>query len=265
INQNFKLSTRERNLLKSPFLNSPNEYRNTLFTLEEITKFANTPVSTLLEERTRAAAIFLYLTAMRIGAFVTLPIKAVDLEKRLVRQFPSLGIHTKLGKSATTRIIDIPEHSEFMEIVQAWDTKVRDTLPANGMWYANISPITGDLETSVNVGAARDDGFRDDLKMFCQKAGIAYKSPHKFRHGNIRYLRDNARTMRDFEAIAHNTMQTPFTMFNYGKQSGEESLEILDTMSGRNIDETAHLRQSAYSYPQVELLAQLKSLLAQYE
>jgi hypothetical protein len=50
-------------------------------TLSEIRQIANAPVETLRERRIRAAAVFWWLSGVRIGAFVTLPILAIDLER----------------------------------------------------------------------------------------------------------------------------------------------------------------------------------------
>ncbi len=43
-------------------------------TLEEILAIAASPARTLFERRARAAAVFLFLSGMRIGAFVSMPI-----------------------------------------------------------------------------------------------------------------------------------------------------------------------------------------------
>jgi hypothetical protein len=42
---------------------------------------------------------------MRAGAFSTLPISAVDLSSRTIKQWPALGVKTKNGKSATTYLL----------------------------------------------------------------------------------------------------------------------------------------------------------------
>jgi site-specific recombinase XerD len=112
-------------------------------TLEDIQKMAVVPVSTLKDRRIQAAAVFLYLSGMRIGAFVSLPIMAVDLEKRMVKQHPNLGIRTKNGKHATTYLLDIPE---LLQVVQGWDSYVRSVLPAGGYWFAPFSPDTGKID-----------------------------------------------------------------------------------------------------------------------
>ena len=78
-------------------------------TIEEIREIANAPVHTLKEKRIKAAAVLWFLSGIRIGAFVTLPIKAVDLENRSIKQWPKLGVRTKFGKHQTTFFLNIPD------------------------------------------------------------------------------------------------------------------------------------------------------------
>jgi site-specific recombinase XerD len=68
-----------------------------LYALDELLKIIATPCFTTLDERTQASCVFLFLSGMRISAFLTMPVKAFDLEARTVKQWPSLGMHTKLG------------------------------------------------------------------------------------------------------------------------------------------------------------------------
>ncbi len=230
LKRNLRVTAKESNQAKP----NPEEDGNMYFSVEDALQIARTPVSTLSEERIRAACIFLLLSGMRITAFLTMPIKALDLTTRKIKQWPSLGVRTKLSKSATTILIDIPAYPELIAIVQAWDAKVRGTLPDTGMWFANISSVTGELDTNPVVGQYRSSGFRSDLTQFLEKVGIPYKSPHKFRHGHIRFLRDQAENVAEVEAIANNAMQTVGTMLNYGKMSDQYSWEVIEKLSGGN-------------------------------
>jgi hypothetical protein len=60
--------------------------------------------------------------------------------------------------------------------------------------------------------------------------GMPYKSPHAFRHGHIRFLRNCASDVRDLEAIAHNALQTVGTMLNYGKLDSTQALETVASL-----------------------------------
>jgi integrase len=95
-------------------------------TLPEVRAMARSPVYTLRDERVRAGAVFLFLSGMRVAAFASLPIGAVDLAGRTVRQWPQLGVRTKNRKHATTPLMPV---SDLLEVVAAWDAKVRRALP----------------------------------------------------------------------------------------------------------------------------------------
>ena len=88
--------------------------------LEEIQHIAALQIdpTDLALHRDQAAAVMLFLSGMRAGAFSTLPICAVDLSTRTIKQWPSLGVETKNGKSATTYLLDIPE---LLAVVERWD------------------------------------------------------------------------------------------------------------------------------------------------
>lgn len=58
---------------------------------EEIHRIAEVNVSNMKERRIRAALVFLWLTGIRAGAFVTLPLKAVDLENLEIKVFQAWG------------------------------------------------------------------------------------------------------------------------------------------------------------------------------
>ena len=108
-----------------------------------------------------------------------------------------MGVRTKANKSGVTTILPFDEYPELMAVVKAWDTKVGSSLSPNAKWYANITPLTGELDPSIVVGQKRDSGFRKDMAQFLAKAGLAYKSPHKLRHGHIRFLRDKSENVKE--------------------------------------------------------------------
>lgn len=80
-------------------------------TLEEVLKLHSVPHTDgdLALLRDQAAAALLFLSGARASAFTTLPISAVDLPGRTLRQWPELGVATKNSKRATTFLLPIPE------------------------------------------------------------------------------------------------------------------------------------------------------------
>lgn len=175
-------------------------------TIEEVIKIAHAPVESLLEQRIRASTVFLFLSGMRIGAFVSLPIKAVDIKNRYVYQYTSLGVRTKNGKNAKTILYKIPE---LIKVVEDWDNLVRNILPDCGYWFAPFSPDTGEIDTSrKEVGLTRSNLFRKNLKAWLEKVGLTYHSPHKFRHGHVHYGQAHSKTQEDYKAISQNVMHS---------------------------------------------------------
>lgn len=172
--------------------------------LDEIMSMAAKPANTLWERRARAAAVFLYLSGMRIGAFVSLPMLAVDIQNRKVIQYPSLGVRTKNRKYGITNLLNIPE---LLQVVQEWDDEIRPQLPPNGFWFAPLSPETGLIDpNAVSVGEHRSTLARRNIAAWLELVGLPYHSPHKFRHGHIHYGLAHAKDIADFKAVSLNAM-----------------------------------------------------------
>lgn len=157
--------------------------------------------------RIQAAAAFLFLSGARVGAFVTLPIKAIDLDALSVRQWPEMGVHTKFGKSATTHLMDIPD---LLDVVRAWDRRVRAELPAEAMWYPDLAGLPGQetLVPVLDANRTRAHALRYDLQALCARAGVAYLSPHKFRHGFAVHALNNSKTPADWKAVSQTLMHS---------------------------------------------------------
>jgi len=63
---------------------------------EEIRNMAQSPAKLLWELRIRAAAVFMFLSGIRVSAFISLPLSAIDLDSRTVKQWPSMGSEPNL-------------------------------------------------------------------------------------------------------------------------------------------------------------------------
>ncbi len=172
--------------------------------LDEILAIAATDARTLFERRTRAAAVFLFLSGMRIGAFVSLPLQAVDIPNRIITQYPSLGVKTKNRKFGVTYLLDIPE---LLQVVQDWDNEVRAILTPNGFWFAPIPPDTGLIDRGIlSIGDSRPSLAARNIKAWLEGVGLPYHSPHKFRHGHIQYGLKQAKGIADYKAVSLNVL-----------------------------------------------------------
>lgn len=75
-------------------------------TLNQIDQAAKSmPTERLEERRNRAAFVILAMTAVRISALVSLRLKHLELEKRVIYQ-PSTEVDTKFAKAQTTLLLD---------------------------------------------------------------------------------------------------------------------------------------------------------------
>ena len=175
-------------------------------TFEEILAIASAPVENIVERRIRASAIFLFLSGVRIGAFVSLPLKAVDINNKIILQDPSIGVRTKNHKFGKTTLLNIPE---LLDVVMNWDKEVRSILPEDGFWFAPLKAETGDFDIHCReIGQHRETLARKNLKAWLDKVGLPYHSPHKFRHGHVHYAMSHAKTIEDYKAISLNVMHS---------------------------------------------------------
>ena len=186
---------------------TPHPQREHVFvTVDEAINLATMPIpdEDLALRRDQAAAAMLYLSGMRISAFTTLPISALNLAERSVRQWPELGVLTKNAKRATTYLLPIPE---LLAVVRAWDELVRSKLPATAPWYTPIKHTWGDQRFSTKApGKNRHQALGKRLHRLFELADLPYKSAHKFRHGHAVYGLQNAQTMADYKAVSMNLM-----------------------------------------------------------
>jgi integrase len=196
-----------------------------LFTLDEVISLATWPVSRLSQQRTQAAAAFLFLSGLRITAFTSLPISCVDLRNMRVYQLPEKGVLTKNRKAAVTSLLDIPE---LLVTVKAWDDLVRDKLDEDLCWYAHLNRMGDRFLEDPNRDALlnRKHDFADDLRELCELAGVEYKSAHKFRHGHAVYGLKHCETMEEFKSVSQNLMHA--------------NMGITDGIYGRLVEDDVH-------------------------
>jgi len=202
--------------------------------LEDMQRIAALKPENLRERRDQAAACFLFLSAMRIGAFVTLPVECVDLVRMRVEQLPEKGVHTKNSKAAVTFLLSISD--DLLEVVRVWDAFVRREGVHN--WYPAIDKrdfTKSTLTKEKFTGASRSEyqgrvqAFVEGLKMLCEKADVPYKSPHDIRHGFGVYGVKNSKNMGQLKAISQNMMHANVGITDgiYGKLAEDDLSDML--------------------------------------
>ena len=179
-------------------------------TLGEVLAISKAKAVTVAERRIQASCCFWFLSGIRIGAFVTLPLEAVDVEKLTVRQWPKLGVKTKFGKHATTFLLRIPS---LLRVVKDWDAEVRRVCGNKGLWFAQVSPETGQIvPRAEKAGDHRSSIACRDLRKWLKKSGLQYHSPHKFRHGHAVYALSMAKDVAALKAVSQNLMHGNLTV-----------------------------------------------------
>ena len=202
-----------------------------VFTLEDVRKIAKLKPDNLTEQRDQAAVCFLFLSGMRADAFVTLPIKCVDLENNQVKQLPAYGVRTKNHQAAITHLLLI---DDLWEVVRTWDQLVRSALSPESLWYATLN--TGrKLNGRTSAGSDRRSFLTKGLRRLCEKAGVTYHSPHKLRHGHAVYGIKHAKNMQDFKAISQNLMHSSIAITDgiYGNLTVDDVKQTLANLGSQ--------------------------------
>jgi site-specific recombinase XerD len=170
--------------------------------LEQVRKVAQLQPANLTEERDQAAVCFLFLSAMRAQAFVSLPVEAVDLRRFKVNQFPELGVHTKNSKAAQTGMLQLPD---LLDVVTAWDQKIRATGCA--LWFPRIDRWHRFIGAErVLHWPTRSNLLAKGIRRLCERAGVPYLSPHKLRHGHAVFMMRRVKDMHALKVLSQNLM-----------------------------------------------------------
>lgn len=191
-----------------------------LYTLDQVRAITALTPRSLVEERDIAAIAFMFLSGMRGGAFVSMPLLAVDWERSpvLVRQWPDLGVRTKNGKAANTYLLAHSELADLRAIAEAWHKKAVAAVGERAMWYTLIEPDRETFSAFQVPGEHRVNGLVRRLQLLCARAGVEYLSPHKLRHGHIVWALERCNSLADFKAVSqnvmHESMQTTDAMYS---------------------------------------------------
>ena len=225
-----------------------------VFDLDAVRAILALEPETLTLKRDQAAVAFLFLSGMRVGAFVTTPISCIDVGRRTVKQWPSKGVRTKNSKAATTHLLDIPD---LLQTVQEWDSLVRENLPATALWYASLSTDGMRFTAKSNVTVHRATFLARGIRRLCEAADVPYLSPHKLRHGHAVYGIERAQTVGDLKAVSQNLMHSSLVITDgiYGGLTQDETAERIAALTAKENGE----KQLA----QPDVIKQLEAILAQ--
>lgn len=199
------------------------------FAFDEVMKIAALKPETLEVKRNIAAVCFLFLSGMRISAFMSLPINCVNIADNEISQLPEKGVRTKNRKAAITYLLQIPE---LLKVVTEWDNLVRAELLADDLWYPVMRGNTDKLDSGRIATANRRTKFSQCLRALCDRAGVPYLSPHKIRHGHVVYALKNVKDLAGLKAISQNVMHESIQITDsiYGNLSGGDVKRVISAI-----------------------------------
>jgi site-specific recombinase XerC len=170
--------------------------------IDQVRAIAALAPANLKEERDQAAICFMFLSAMRAQAFVSLPVEAVDLRQYKISQFPGLGVHTKNSKAAKTDMLRLPD---LLAVVQRWDAKLRRSGIA--LWYPRIDRWHRFVGTEKGFNwLSRREILNKGIRALCARAEQPYLSSHKLRHGHAVYMMRRVKDMKQLKSLSQNMM-----------------------------------------------------------
>jgi integrase len=218
---------------------APKEHQ--YYTLDEIIRIASLTPNSLAEKRGIAAMVFMYLSGMRVGAFLTLPISCVDMAQLKIFQVPSMGVATKFHKSSITTLLNIPE---LLPIVKNWDAEVRKQYPPYQTWFAPIRPQRENfghfITTDKKASPLRSKSLHKEMKELCKRAEVPFRSAHKLRHGHAMFGIKNSQNIQDLKAISQNLMHSSISITDsiYGNLTGEDFTKTISNLGNSQTEKT---------------------------
>lgn len=152
--------------------------------------------------RNQAMACLLFLSCARAGAAVSLPIQAVHLNDPHpnIEQKTELGMQTKLSKSATTFLHQIPK---LLDFARGWDEFARRIFPNSICGMSPFNNVGGRQSTgALKAGKYRIGAPGKRFKLLSQILDFPYRPPHQYRHGYAVYDLERCKTMAEYHALS---------------------------------------------------------------
>ena len=199
----------------------------------------NMPDQTIVQRRDRALVAFLFLTASREGAAISLRLCDVDLVNACVN-FDGFKVNTKNGKTFTTGFFPIGGLAE--QIVRDWIEELRtdqmfsDADPLFPRTRVGPGPSRGFTVLGIDrVPWASPSSAAKVFKEAFRAAGMPPFSPHRVRDTIAELAKEHCRTPEDFKAwsqnMGHEHVLTTFR--SYGSVATGRQIELMDRFRKR--------------------------------
>lgn len=200
---------------------------------------ASMPDTTVIDRRNRALIAFLFLTASREGAAISLRLGHVDLNNRCV-QFDGRGVNTKFGKVFTTAFF--PMGGMLEDVLREWIKELRQV-----HLFSDADPLFP--KTRVGVGPSRRfevqgiarepwasaSGAAKIFKQAFERVGFPPYSPHRVRDTITQLANEHCRSPEDFKAwsqnMGHDDVLTTFR--SYGTVAPGRQMDLMERFRRR--------------------------------
>lgn len=190
------------------------------------------PVDTVIQRRDRALIAFLFLTASREGAAISLRIGHVDLLNACV-QFDGRTTNTKFGKTFVTGFFPVGDPAE--QIVRDWinELKTVHLFSASDPLFPKTNIGIGKTRRFEAMGITREPWANPSsaaqiFKRAFTDAGLPPFSPHRIRNTIAELAKDHCRTPEDYTAWSQNMgHDDPLTtIHSYGSVSQGRQVDL---------------------------------------
>lgn len=202
---------------------------------EVVTVVGSMPTDSFLQRRNRALVAFVYLTGVRVAALITLRLKHVDCERRLVHQQAAEQVATKNSK--TMRTAWFPVGKEFEQIVIDWIAEMTslDTNPETPLFPRGERRLFGSQDQPGWEFLASDDAVVDIMAAAAAAVGVRRFTPHRLRDTIASMIDKWAVTLAEQKALSQNmghaNMRTTFE--RYGPVSEKQQHDLIANMRQR--------------------------------
>jgi integrase len=206
------------------------------------------PIDSLVDQRARALFALAFLGALRADTLVSLRLKHVDVDRKLILQDASV-VRAKAGKSLNVLWFDIP--TAFGSAVVDWVETLRrlgfskeDALFPDTKYLKHRFGSIGRNAAPVPV-MSTTHAVTDAFTIACRNSRTKY-TPHAAKHSigaqrDIRSLTHEERKAWSLN-MGHENEQT--TDRHYGTMSDERRFEVLESMGKKKTIDPKNLSES---------------------
>lgn len=193
------------------------------------------PTQTFIDRRNRALISFAYLTGVRVGALITLRLKHVDPDRRMVKQYAVDQVATKNSK--TMRTAWFPVGKEFEQIVIDWLAEMRSlgADPETPLFPRGERHLFGPQQQQGWEFLVSDDAIVRIMAAAAAAVGVSRFTPHRLRDTIVSMIDKWAVTLAEQKALSQNmghaNMRTTFE--RYGPVSEAQQHELIANMCQR--------------------------------